>query len=135
MREPEPTEQKKLTAEDLQKIDAEIRRKLYLFGTMLSEEYQMTHKVPKDNETRAFLLNMFASYSTARSVERQEGLMNQMHGTMNQMHRESERMTHLTRHIKILTVTVVILSIVQIAMPALKQLWQIVSNFCGVTLG
>ena len=106
MTEPEQTQEEELTAEKLEEIDAGIRRKLYLFGRMLSEEYQMTHKVPEDNNTRGFLLNMFASYSTARSVERQEVLV-------KQMHEESERMTSLTRCIKIMTGAVLVVAVFQ----------------------
>ena len=116
MTEPEPTEEKEPTPKELQEIDNAMRRNLHLLGRGLFKKYRITHGVPSQRDIQAFLLNMAASYSTARSVERQEALMNQMHGTMNQMHEESERMTSLTRCIKIMTGAVLMVAVLQLVL-------------------
>ena len=107
MTEPEPTQEKELTVEELEEIDAGIRRKVYIFGRMLCDNYRLDHGVPKDDKKRALLLNMFASYSTARSVERQEVLM-------KDMRKESKRMTWLTWAVVILTAVVLVVAVLQV---------------------
>ena len=102
-----PISQKEPTPEELQQIDAGMRRNLYLLGRMLFEKYQITHEVPKDRSIRGFLVNTSTSYITARSVERQEVLM-------NQMHEESERMTSLTRWVTCLTAAVLVVAVLQV---------------------
>ena len=116
MTEPEPTEEKEPTPEELQSIDTAMRRNLHLLGRTLFKQYQITHGVPEDGNTRARLLNMSASYSIARSVERQEALMNQMHGTVSQMQKESERMTNLTTWVTRLTASVLVVAVLQLVL-------------------
>ena len=98
----EPTQEKEPSPEELQEIDAGMRRNLYLLGRTLFEKYRITHNVPENHRIRSFLVSASTSYVTARSVERQEALM-------NQMHKESERMTRLTRWVTILTGAVLVL--------------------------
>ena len=84
-----PVPEKEPTAEELQDIDTAMKRNLHLLGRTLFKCYQITAEVPKGTKMCALLLDMSAPYSTARSVQRQEGLM-------NQMQKDSERMTRLT---------------------------------------
>ena len=113
MTEPEPAEEKEPTSQELEQTDAEVSRGLHLLGRILFKKYRLTRGVPEARDMRAFLLNIYTSYSMARSVERQEALT-------KDMHKQSTRMSWLTVAILILTAAV-----------AGPQVWRIVCGLCN----